>query len=53
LLKVILKHNKSNQIKITQPWMEKTSAAVNKHGRHMPFLFLIGQFLKMFFSVTA
>jgi hypothetical protein len=27
--------------------------SVNKHGRHMPFLFLIGRFLKFFFSVTA
>jgi hypothetical protein len=26
---------------------------VDKHGRHMPFLFLIGRFLKIFFSVTA
>jgi Na+/melibiose symporter-like transporter len=25
----------------------------NKHGRHRPFLFLIGRFLKIFFSVTA
>jgi hypothetical protein len=27
--------------------------SVHKHGRHMPFLFLIGRFLKIFFSVTA
>jgi hypothetical protein len=27
--------------------------SVNKHGHHRPFLFLIGRFLKIFFSVTA
>ena len=29
------------------PW------SVNKHGRHMPFLFLIGRFLKIFSSETS
>ena len=27
--------------------------SVNKHGRHRPFLFLIGHFLNIFFSITA
>jgi hypothetical protein len=27
----------------------KTRGSVNKHGRHRPFLFLIGRFLKIFF----
>jgi hypothetical protein len=26
---------------------------INKHGRHRQFLFLIGRFLKIFFSETA
>jgi hypothetical protein len=29
------------------------AATVNKHGCHRPFLFLIGRFPKIFFSVTA
>jgi hypothetical protein len=29
------------------------SWSVNKHGRHMPFLFLIGRFLKIFYSETS
>jgi hypothetical protein len=29
------------------------SRSINKHGRHRQFLFLIGRFLKMFFSETA
>jgi hypothetical protein len=29
------------------------SQSINKHGRHRQFLFLIGRFLKIFFSETA
>jgi hypothetical protein len=29
------------------------SWSINKHGRHMQFLFLIGRFLKMFLSETT
>jgi hypothetical protein len=30
-----------------------SSRSINKHGRHRQFLFLIGRFLKIFFSETA
>jgi hypothetical protein len=30
-----------------------SSRSVNKHGRRRPFLFLIGRFLKIFYSETA
>jgi hypothetical protein len=33
--------------------LHRGSRSVNKHGHHRPFLFLIGRFLKIFFSVTA
>jgi hypothetical protein len=31
----------------------KIEVAVNKHGCHRPFLFLIGRFLNIFFFVTV
>ena len=35
-------------------WMACTSlGCINKHGHHRRFLFLIGQFLKIFYSDTA
>jgi hypothetical protein len=30
-----------------------SSRSINKHGHHRQFLFLIGQFLKIFYSETA
>ena len=30
-----------------------SSRSINKHGRHRQFLFLIGRFLKIFYSETA
>jgi hypothetical protein len=30
-----------------------SSPSINKHGRHMQFLFLMGRFLKIFSSETA
>jgi hypothetical protein len=32
---------------------QESPVTVNKHGRHMQFLFLIGRFLKIFSSETA
>ena len=62
LVKILLLWNRS--AKWTETWYEASmgsslwrvlilSRSINKHGRHRQFLFLIGWFLKIFYSETA